>query len=201
MSIMAPKSLTQVLSVIALVPLLAVPPAFGAPKPKRDEPTKPELVAAFGDWTVFRVKRGKGHDCYAHAVPKVRAPEAVKRDPSDAFVTTRPGEKVRNEPSFTMGFDVATAEPEKEAKGAKKRAQGSGPSAQIGPESFEMQPKGTNLWVKNVAEESRFIDEIKKGIELKVSAASKKGNVMTDAYSLKGFAPAIERLQKECPAG
>ena len=89
---------------------------------KKDDASKPALVATFGDWNVFVAEAGKGRICYTLAQPKTREPASLKRDPGYAFISDRPGEGVRNEVSFIMGFDVAgadNAESKSDAKPAK----------------------------------------------------------------------------------
>jgi hypothetical protein len=165
-------------------------------KPEKAAPGKPLLVASFGDWGVYQTQAAKGRVCYTLAQPKERAPAELKRDPAYAFISDRPGEGVRNEISFIMGFDVATTEAASETKkkGADKEAM-----ATVGDQSFDLLAKTSNLWVKNAAKEGQLIDEMRKGVTLQVKAASKKGNVTTDTYSLKGFSQALERVQKDCP--
>ncbi|MGC2785320.1 MAG: invasion associated locus B family protein, partial [Roseiarcus sp.] len=133
------------------------------------------------------------------------------RDPGYAFISDRPSEGVRNEVSFIMGFDVAsgdTADSKTDAKPGEKpirsdaRSKASvapAPVASVDQASFEMLPKGGNLWVKNAAKESALIAEMRKGVKLVVKAASLRGHQSIDTYSLTGFAQAMERLQKECP--
>jgi hypothetical protein len=70
----------------------------------------------------------------------------------------------------------------------------------VGDQSFELLAKTANLWVKNAAREGQLIDQMRKAAKLQVKAASKKGNVTTDTYSLAGFSQALERVQKDCPA-
>ena len=41
---------------------------------------------------------------------------------------------------------------------------------------------------------------MRKGASLTVKAASTRGRLTTDSYSLTGFSQAMDRLQKECPA-
>ena len=71
--------------------------------------------------------------------------------------------------------------------------------ASVGEETFDLLPKGANLWVKNAARESALIAEMKKGETLEVKAAAVKGDDTTDTYSLTGFSQAMDRLAKECP--
>jgi hypothetical protein len=40
---------------------------------------------------------------------------------------------------------------------------------------------------------------MRKGAKLTIKAASKKGNVTIDSYSLAGFSQAIDRALKDCP--
>ncbi len=75
------------------------------------------------------------------------------------------------------------------------------PTAEVGDSSFDLLPKGANLWVKNAAQESALVAEMRKGKALIVKATSKKGNLTTDTYSLSGFAQAIDRALKDCPGG
>jgi hypothetical protein len=180
-------------------------PAKPAAKAGKTAEAKPSLVATFGDWNVFVGEVGKGRICYTLAQPKAREPASLKRDPGYAFISDRPAEGVRNEVSFIMGFDVQAgsgADPASDAKSKSKRKTPSaaGPVALVDDSSsFEMLPKGGDLWVKNAAKESGLIGEMRKGAKLVIKAASLRGNQSVDTYSLIGFSQAMDRLQKECP--
>ena len=195
----------------ALLPANAATKAKPAPKSSaKGEPAKPSLVATFGDWNVFVGEVGKGRICYTLAQPKSREPASLTRDPGYAFISDRPAEGVRNEVSFIMGFDVAsgdTADSKADAKPGEKatrsdaRSKASAapaPVASVDQASFEMLPKGGNLWVKNAAKESALIAEMRKGAKLEIKAASLRGHQSVDTYSLTGFSQAMDRLQKEC---
>jgi hypothetical protein len=202
-----------VASVLLLPAVAATKAAKPAPKSgAKEEPAKPSLVASFGDWNVFVGEVGKGRICYTLAQPKSREPASLTRDPGYAFISDRPSEGVRNEVSFIMGFDVSggdTAESKPDAKPSEKPTKSDAksktsaapaPVALVDQASFEMLPKGGNLWVKNAAKESALIAEMRKGSKLVIKAASLRGHQSIDTYSLGGFAQAMERLQKECPA-
>jgi invasion protein IalB len=192
----------------------ATKPAKAAPKTeKKDDASKPALVATFGDWNVFVGEAGKGRICYTLAQPKSRDPASLKRDPGYAFISDRPAEGVRNEVSFIMGFDVAGGadateakldpklgeKPETKSDAKSKTPAGPAPVALVDETSFEMLPKGGNLWVKNAAKEGALITEMRKGAKLVIKAASLRGHQSIDTYSLTGFAQALDRVQKECP--
>ncbi|MCI0598886.1 MAG: hypothetical protein L0Y50_09045 [Beijerinckiaceae bacterium] len=144
---------------------------------------KPSQLAIYGDWGVYFAKGEKSKTCYALAMPKDRAPSGLNRDPAYVFISNRPGENVRREISVIMGF------PLKE----------DGARAEVAGSSFALIAKGANAWIKNNAEEARFVEALKKGSKLIVKASSIKGNVTTDSYSLAGLAQALERIEKECP--
>jgi len=202
----------------ALVALAALAPADAATaKDKKTEaakpaPAKPSLVGTFGDWGVFVSQAGRGKICYVLAQPKTREPAGPKRDAGYAFISDRPAEGVRNEVSFIMGFEVAAPsaaagtkddKPDPKAKAKPKVAAapkgGVAPTATVGDETFDLLPKGANLWVKNAAREGALIAQMKAGVTLEVKAASTKGSATTDHYSLEGFSQAMDRLTKECP--
>jgi invasion protein IalB len=202
--------------VLALGASLAVAgAALAETKPAADKSktdaaaAKPELVGSYGDWSVFHSQSGKNKVCYTLAQPKQRDPDDLKRDPGYAFISERPGEGVRNEVSLIMGFDVGAPGADSDAKDSgdskdkkkDKKHELVAPTVEVGDSSFDLLPKGANLWVKNAAQESALVAEMRKGKTLVVKATSKKGNLTTDTYSLSGFAQAIDRALKDCPGG
>jgi invasion protein IalB len=144
---------------------------------------KPSQLGLYGYWGVYSAKGEKSKTCFALATPKDRAPQGLNRDPAYIFISTRPGENVRQEVSVMMGF------PLKE----------DGAHAEISGSHFALIAKGANAWIKNLADEPHFIEALKKGPKLVIKAASAKGNVTTDSYSLAGLSQALERLERECP--
>ena len=99
------------------------------------------------------------------------------------FVATRPAEKVKNEISLIMNFDLK---------------EGVDHQAVMGRDQYVLVAKGKNLWVKNPAEEGKVLESMKRANDLVVKGASAKGNATSDRYSLKGFGDALDRVQKEC---
>ena len=139
-------------------------------------------VGRFGEWDVFTTG-GKSKTCYTLARPKDRAPASLKRDDAYVFISDRPGENVRNEVSVIMGFSMKD---------------GSEPTADIGGNVFHLVAKGSNAWLKNPAEEGKFVEAMKRGAKLVVKASSARGHTSTDTYSLSGISDALARTRKEC---
>ena len=148
-------------------------PAQGAPK----------LVSQSGDWGVYMDTSGQGKICYALSQPKTRAPAGLSRDPAYFFVSTRTAENVKNEISVVMGFPLK---------------EGSDATLTIGPASFDLYTRGSGAWVRNVAEENRLLDAMKRGKDVVVKSSSVRGNVTTDTYSLSGISAAVDRAAQEC---
>jgi hypothetical protein len=113
----------------------------------------------------------------------VTDPPGRNRDPSYAFVSTRPAEKVKNEVSVIVGY------PQKPSVDA---------TATIGTAHYVMYTQNDGAWVKNAAEESQMVDAMRKGSDLVVKSESSRGTKTTDTYSLKGIAEALDKVAAEC---
>ena len=159
----------------------AAPPPAEKAAPATD-PAKPTLVGSFGDWGAYATQ-GKSRVCYALGKPKDRSPAALKKEQAYVFISNRPSEGVKNEISVIMGV------PLKEAAEAR---------AEVGAATFDLVAKGQNAWVKNAADETRFIDAMKRGGKLVVRGTLIKGGVAIDSYSLAGLAQALDRVVKDC---
>jgi hypothetical protein len=149
-------------------------------------PGKSEQIGTFVDWGAFATQ-GKDRTCYAMSQPKDRQPKAKLKDTTAyIFISTRPGEGVKNEVAINLGY------------AAKENASA---TAEVNDQAFDLITKGTNAWLKNQDEEDKFVKAAKsaKGAaKLTVKAASAKGTTTTDVYSLKGVSQALDRALKEC---
>lgn len=155
--------------------------AAAAPAAAQGQPQS-KAVAQFGDWSVY-VSTSSPKVCYAISQPKTRAPEGLKRDPAYFFISTRPGENVKNEVTVTMGFPLK---------------EGSDATLTVGNATLQLYTKDQGAWVRNVADESKLVEAMKRGKDLTVASTSLRGNVTTDKYSLVGLGQAIDRVAQEC---
>ena len=166
-------------------------PAAGAARPAAGTAARPAAsaaggqqgaaVAQFGDWGVFTSTTARGKVCYAASQPKTRAPGNLQRDPAFFFITSRPGENVRNEISLTLGFALR-----------------GDATATVGTTSFALYTQEKGAWIKNAAEEGRMITAMRGGSQLTVRSTSGRGNTTTDTYSLNGLGQALDRVAQEC---
>jgi invasion associated locus B (IalB) protein len=147
--------------------------------------SEPTLLGQYGDWGAYTASPGGNKVCFALAKPKTTKtePEGRKRDPSYVFVSTRPAEKVKNEVSVIIGYPFKTS---------------SDATAEIGTAKFAMYTQNDGAWIKNVADETRMVDAMRKGADLTVKGTSGRGTQSTDQYSLKGLAQALDKVEQEC---
>ncbi|MFG1201970.1 invasion associated locus B family protein [Xanthobacter aminoxidans] len=155
--------------------------AAAAPAIAQGQPQS-KAVAQFGDWSVY-VSTSSPKVCYAISQPKTRAPEGLKRDPAYFFISTRPGENVKNEVTVTVGFPLK---------------EGSDATLTVGNATLQLYTKDQGAWVRNVADEAKLVEAMKRGRDLTVASTSLRGNLTTDKYSLVGLAQALDRVAQEC---
>jgi Invasion associated locus B (IalB) protein len=160
----------------------AAAPATTASVPAAGEPT---LLGQYGDWGAYWAAPNGRKVCFSIAKPKTSAtnPAGRKRDQAYVFISTRPAENVRNEVSVIIGYPF---KPSTDA------------SAEIGADKFAMYTLNDGAWIKNVAEEARMVDAMRKGSDLTVKGISGHGTESTDTYSLKGLSQAVDRTAQEC---
>jgi len=158
--------------------------ATAAAKPEAGG-TGPTLVGQFGIWGAYTASPNGKKVCFALAKPSSSKtnPPNRPRDPSYAFISTRPAEKVVNEISVMIGYQIKP---------------GTDSILEVGGARFPMYAQGDGLWIKNAAEEERLVEALRKGADAVVKATSAKGTETTDVFSLKGLAQALDRVAQDC---
>ena len=164
----------------------AFPGVASAQQKKPASPTdQAVLLGQFGEWGAYKATPGGKKICFALSKPTsaVIEPSNRKRDPSYAFVSTRPAEKVRNEVSVIVGY------PQKPGADA---------TASIGTTTYVLYTQNDGAWIKNAAEEAQMVDTMRKGADMVVKSVSHSGAKTTDTYSLKGLSEALDKVAEEC---
>jgi hypothetical protein len=146
---------------------------------------EPTLLGQYGTWGAYTATPGGKRVCFALAKPSSSKtnPPNRPRDPAYAFVSTRPAEKVINEVSIMIGYQLKP---------------GSESSLEVGGASFAMYTQGDGLWIKNAAEEERMVDAMRKAPDVTVKGVSAKGTETVDTFSLKGLSQALDRIAQDC---
>ncbi len=99
------------------------------------------------------------------------------------FISTRPADKVRYEVSIIIGY---TFKPNSAA------------TAEVGTTSYALYTQKDGAWIKNAAEEAHMVEAMRTVERAVVKGVSSHGTRTTDVFSLKGFAQALDRTDKEC---
>jgi invasion protein IalB len=171
----------------AAAPKAAPTPAkpAAAPPPAAAGGAEPTLVGQFGSWGAYTATPNGKKVCFALAKPASSKtnPANRPRDPAYAFVSTRPAEKVTNEVSIMIGYQLKP---------------GSESTLEVGGARYAMYTQGDGLWIKNAAEEERMVEALRKAADVTVKGVSAKGTETTDTFSLKGLAQALDRLAQDC---
>jgi invasion protein IalB len=76
--------------------------------------------------------------------------------------------------------------------------EGSDAKLTVGTTAFQLYTKDQGAWVRNVADEGKLVDAMRKGRDVTVVSSSARGNPTTDKYSLNGIAQALDRVAQEC---
>jgi invasion protein IalB len=168
----------------------AAPPKAAPAKPAAAVPAtagggEPTLVGQFGSWGAYTATPNGKKVCFALAKPASSKtnPANRPRDPAYAFISTRPAEKVTNEVSIMIGYQLKP---------------GSESTLEVGGARYAMYTQGDGLWIKNAAEEERMVEALRKAADVTVKGVSAKGTETTDTFSLKGLAQALDRLAQDC---
>jgi hypothetical protein len=146
---------------------------------------EPTLIGQFGTWGAYTATPNGKKVCFALAKPassKTNPPNRP-RDPAYAFISTRPAEKVNNEVSIMIGYQLKP---------------GSESTLEVGGATYAMYTQGDGLWIKNAAEEERMVDAMRKAADVTVKGVSVKGTESSDTFSLKGLSQALDRLAQDC---
>jgi hypothetical protein len=163
----------------------APPKTTAAAPPSNPGAPEPLLLGQFGEWGAYTAAPNGKKVCFALAKPVSAStnPPNRPRDQAWMFISSRPGEKVRDEVSVVFGYGL---KPNSDA------------NIEISGGNYPMNTLGDGAWVKNPAEEPRLVETLRKGLDVTVKGTSAKGTVSTDVYSLKGLAQALDKISQEC---
>jgi len=154
----------------------AKPPSSAQPA------AKPTLLGQYDHWGAYWAAP-KGHKiCFIVTRSVQSAPANSARNPSYLFIASRPADKVKDEVS------VIFREPFKAGVEA---------TALIGSASFAMLTQADGAWIKNLADEARLVEAMRKGAELVLKGITQRGE-STDTFSLRGLIQAHDRSTQAC---
>lgn len=141
------------------------------------------LVMESKDWKVVTANSAKGKVCFAMTKPTKMEPASLKHGDVFFFVSTRPAEKVRNEPSLQFGYPLKEGAPV---------------VIDIDGKKYDFFTRGDGAWFEKSAEYAAFLEALRKGKKMSAAGASARGNPTSYVFSLVGVGAAIDGAAKEC---
>ncbi len=135
------------------------------------------------DWRAVVDQDAKGKICYAIAKPAKLEPTALKHGDVSFFVSSRPNQKLHNEPSVLVGYPL-----KENSKGV----------ADVDGKKYPTMSSGSSAWLETPADEGKFLDAMKKGKKLTVALESARGSATHYEFSLDGLGGALDAAAKEC---
>ena len=144
---------------------------------------KPEQVATYRDWIVYKAPVGEDTICYAVTQPTNMEPSTVNHGDIFFMVSTWKSGVAHDQPSFMAGYPLR----EKPM-----------PLVRIGSDKWEMFSSGREGFVEAATDEERLIRAMKRGSEMRLSAMSQRGTQTEYSFSLLGISNALERAEKAC---
>jgi len=181
----APKPAKQPAPAAKPAPKQAAPAKSAAKPAAKPAASEPTLIGQFGGWGAYSASPGGKTVCFALAKPSSSKtnPPNRPRDPAYVFISTRPADKVRNEVSVMIGYQLKP---------------GSESTLEVGGTKYAMFVQGDGLWIKNAADEERLVEALRKGADATVKGVSAKGTETTDVFALRGLAQALDKLGQTC---
>lgn len=136
-------------------------------------------------WGSFSAQGGDGKVCYILSTPTEKSPvelngRAVDHGEVFFMLARHPGQNVRLEPQFTVGYPFQ---------------ENSKVILDVDGKKFTMFTKGQNAWLENPAEEAAVVAAMKAGAKMQLSAASRRGTQTSYAYSLSGVTASIADIE------
>ena len=140
-------------------------------------------VGKYKDWQTMILIETTGTVCFAQSSPVLQAPKLNKRD-ARLFVTFRPGEKIKDEISTSLGYDFNKKNSVIATSGKNKI-------------KFDIIQQGF-AWIADNKIEKKMIKVMKKGSRIMITGYNQKGSQTIDHYSLLGFTKAYNAAKKAC---
>jgi hypothetical protein len=151
--------------------------------PAKVTPTKqPTLLGQYDGWGAYWAAPDGRKVCFAAARPNSTQTNRG-RTPAYLFITSRPYDKVKDEVSAIVSFPL------------KGNADA---TAVIGKKQYALSAQSDGVWIKNQTDETKLVDDMRKGGDLVLKATTDRGLQSTDTFSMKGLAQALDRISREC---
>jgi Invasion associated locus B (IalB) protein len=147
----------------------------------------PTLLGSNKNWSALQSVSRDGKSCYAMSQPKSSEPKNAKRDPIYFLINSWPARPAKDEVEVVSGYEFKAD---------------STVTVTVGKDKFELFTKNDgdsgNAWMKDVGEEARLVDAMKRGSTAVVTGTSARGTATHDTYALGGISGALDKAHAAC---
>ncbi|MDI1227751.1 MAG: invasion associated locus B family protein [bacterium] len=152
-------------------------------------------LGKFGVWEAAWFMDNGNKVCYMAAKPQsTDAEKPVKgRDETFLFITHWPAEDEKNAVTIQAGFTLKPGSKAVVTVDGKVFSMATG-----GKDKATAESDAQMAWMDDQGKEDELAIAISKGTGLTVRNLSKRGNTITDTYSLQGSGEAFKAINKEC---
>ena len=165
--------------VLAVLCAVGAMPLLGA-----GTPLEPKLLGSFEKWGAYAVQAPKGKHCFVYGEPSDQKGNYKSRGKVSVTVSHRPGEKVRNEFSFSAGYAF---KPDSQLEVVIDQSK-----------KFMLFVDGGSAWAPDAETDQELRKALVSGKKMVVMGSSSRGTKTVDTYSLSGTRAALERIDQEC---
>lgn len=141
-------------------------------------------MGKFDDWRAYTYKVDGKPTCYAVSWPSTARPTHLDHGEVAFFVTAKESRQSRTQVSLQTGYDLA---------------EGSRVVASIGDDTFTLFTEGKGAWLHRAEREPAFLQAMRSGAEMAITATSARGNETSYVFSLDGVTAATNRILSRCP--
>lgn len=164
-----------------LAPLLPIAAALMmVPVAQAQEPV---FQGAHQDWRVFTRGEGEERVCYALATPSDSLPSNVDHGQVFFLVASWANQAAEEQPSFLAGYPLRPASP---------------PRARVGSSRYTMFVSGSEGFLEDLDDESRLVNDMRRGASLRIDAVSERGTATVYEFSLSGITAALREVGQLC---
>lgn len=158
-------------------------------------PAEATAIGKFGQWEAAWFMDNGEKVCYMAARPSSTASEKPLkgRDESFLFITHWPSDDDKNAVTVSAGFTIKPGTKAAVSIDGKDFSMVTG-----GRDKANTEADAQMAWMDNQKNEDDLAVAISKGSKLTIKTTSKRGNVITDTYSLDGSGDAYKAITKEC---
>jgi len=145
--------------------------------------TSPQFVQTYRDWNLYTYDNGDGKVCYIASEPTKEEGNYSRRGPAAVLVAKLPMDPPNEQVSVQPGYAYLD---------------GSNVEVTLGSNTYALFTRGEHAWAMTAEDDSKLVEEMKKGTEMSVRGTSTKETYSVDTYSLLGFTAAYQAMRDAC---